>query len=127
MLGQFNSKMDATAFSQEVKGNYVGALSTRMESLCNGLYGEIFGGKNLSDQELFGTNVIVDLSRVGSAETKSMLMGMLIIRLQEYRMSGEAMNLPLRAHHCAGGGPPPAAQDLLRPERGGCQPGWASR
>ena len=106
VLGQFNSKMDATAFSQEVKGNYVGALSTRMESLCNGLYGEIFGGKNLSDQELFGTNVIVDLSRVGSAETKSMLMGMLIIRLQEYRMSGEAMNLPLRhitvleeAHH----------------------------
>ncbi len=106
VLGEFNNKMDSTAFSEEVKGNYVGALSTRMESLCNGIYGEIFGGKNLSDEELFDSNVIVDLSRVGSAETKSMIMGMLIIRLQEYRMSGEAMNLPLKhitvleeAHH----------------------------
>lgn len=106
VLEQFGKKMDSTAFSQEVKGNYVGALSTRMESLCNGIYGEIFGGRNLTDEELFDSNVIVDLSRVGSAETKSMIMGMLIIRLQEYRMSGEAMNLPLKhvtvleeAHH----------------------------
>ena len=106
VLNEFNAKMDSTAFSQEVKGNYVGALSTRMESLCNGIYGEIFGGLNLSDEELFDSNVIVDLSRTGSAETKAMIMGMLLIRLQEYRMSGEAMNLPLRhitvleeAHH----------------------------
>ena len=106
VLGEFNNKMDSTAFSEEVKGNYVGALSTRLESLCNGIYGEIFGGRNLSDQELFDSNVIIDLSRVGAAETKSMIMGMLIIRLQEYRMSSEAMNLPLKhvtvleeAHH----------------------------
>lgn len=106
VLGEFNNKMNSTAFSAEVKGNYVGALTTRLESLCNGIYGEIFGGRNLSDQELFDSNVIVDLSRVGAAETKSMIMGMLIIRLQEYRMSSEAMNLPLRhvtvleeAHH----------------------------
>lgn len=106
VLGEFNNKMDSTAFSEEVKGNYVGALSTRLESLCNGIYGEIFGGRNLTDQELFDSNVIIDLSRVGAAETKSMIMGMLIIRLQEYCMSGEAMNLPLKhitvleeAHH----------------------------
>ncbi|MGN1203301.1 MAG: helicase HerA domain-containing protein, partial [Eubacterium sp.] len=106
VLAEFNKKMDSTAFSEEVKGNYVGALSTRMESLCNGIYKEIFGGGNLSDKELFDSNVIVDLSRVGSAETKSMIMGMLVIRLQEYRMSSEAMNLPLKhitvleeAHH----------------------------
>ncbi len=106
VLAEFNNKMNSTAFSEEVKGNYVGALSTRLESLCNGIYGEIFSGRNLTDEELFGSNVIVDLSRVGAAETKSMIMGMLIIRLQEYRMSGEAMNLPLQhitvleeAHH----------------------------
>ena len=40
--------------------------------------------------------MIVDLSRVGSAETKAMIMGMLVIRLQEYRMKAEAMNLPLQ-------------------------------
>ncbi len=106
VLAEFNNKMDSTAFSEEVKGNYVGALSTRLESLCNGIYGEIFGGRNLTDGELFDSNVIIDLSRVGAAETKSMIMGMLIIRLQEYRMSSEAMNLPLKhvtvleeAHH----------------------------
>lgn len=106
VLNEFNNKMESTAFSKEVQGNYVGALSTRLESLCNGIYGEIFGGRNLSDEELFDSNVIIDLSRVGSAETKSMIMGMLIIRLQEYRMRTEAMNLPLKhitvleeAHH----------------------------
>lgn len=106
VLDEFNNKMNSTAFSQEVKGNYVGALSTRMESLCNGIYGEIFGGGNLTDEELFDSSVIIDLSRVGSSETKAMIMGMLLIRLQEYRMAGEAMNLPLRhitileeAHH----------------------------
>lgn len=106
VLAQFNSKMKSTAFSEEVKGNYVGALSTRMESLCNGIYGEIFGGCNLSDEDLFDNNVIIDLSRVGSSETKSMIMGMLVIRLTEYRMASHAMNLPLKhvtvleeAHH----------------------------
>lgn len=106
VLDEFNNKMNSTAFSQEVKGNYVGALSTRMESLCNGIYGEIFGGGNLTDKELFDSSVIIDLSRVGSSETKAMIMGMLLIRLQEYRMADEAMNHPLRhvtileeAHH----------------------------
>lgn len=106
VLEEFNNKMNSTAFSQEVKGNYVGALSTRMESLCNGIYGEIFGGGNLTDKELFNSSVIIDLSRVGSSETKAMIMGMLLIRLQEYRMADEAMNHPLRhvtileeAHH----------------------------
>ena len=106
VLEEFNKKMESTAYSQEVKGNYVGALSTRMESLCNGIYGEIFGGGNLTDKELFDGSVIIDLSRVGSSETKAMIMGMLLIRLQEYRMVDEAMNHPLRhvtileeAHH----------------------------
>lgn len=106
VLTEFNKKMKNTAFSEEVKGNYVGALSTRMESLCNGIYEEIFLGENLGDEELFDNNVIIDLSRVGSSETKAMIMGFLIVRLQEYRMKTEALNLPLRhitvleeAHH----------------------------
>lgn len=106
VLAEFNKKMKTTAFSEEVKGNYVGALSTRMESLCNGIYEEIFSGEDLGDQALFDSNVLVDLSRVGSSETKSIIMGFLVIRLQEYRMRQEALNLPLQhitileeAHH----------------------------
>ena len=96
VLEQFNGRMEAAAFSREVKGSYVGALSTRMELLCNGICGEIFGGINIPDEELLEESVTVDLSRVGLAETKSMLMGILLIRLQEYRTMHEAMNLPLQ-------------------------------
>lgn len=106
VLNEFNKKMKSTDFSDEVKGNYVGALSTRMESLCNGIYEDIFSGEDTGDEALFDRNVIIDLSRVGSAETKSLIMGFLIIRLQEYRMRKEALNLPLQhvtvleeAHH----------------------------
>ena len=106
VLKEFNKKMNDTAFSEEVKGNYVGALSTRMESLCNGIYEEIFFGEDLGDEKLFDSNVLIDLSRVGSSETKSMIMGMLIMRLQEYRMQKEASNHNLQhitileeAHH----------------------------
>lgn len=45
----------------------------------------------------FERNNIIDLSRVGSIETKSLIMGVLIIKLNEFRMSENAgMNLPLR-------------------------------
>ena len=40
--------------------------------------------------------MIVDLSRVGSSETKSLIMGMMVLKLQEYRMSSAtSMNAEL--------------------------------
>ena len=77
-----------SAYSEEVKSNYSGALLTRVESLTNGLNGEIFSVNELSNMVLFDENCIIDLSRVGSQETKSLIMGILIIRLSEYRMTG---------------------------------------
>lgn len=77
-----------SAYSEEVKSNYSGALLTRVESLTNGLNGEIFSVKELSNMVLFDENCIIDLSRVGSQETKSLIMGILIMRLSEYRMTG---------------------------------------
>ena len=77
-----------SAYSEEVKSNYSGALLTRVESLTNGLNGEIFSVNELSDMVLFDENCIIDLSRVGSQETKSLIMGILIMRLTEYRMTG---------------------------------------
>ena len=47
----------------------------------------IFVQDELAPEELFDKNVIVDLSRVGSSETKSLIMGMLILKLQEHRMA----------------------------------------
>lgn len=95
ILAELNCVVEESAFSQEVKDNYIGSLSTRVKSLTNGIYGRIFDNDELGDRKLFDENVIVDLSRVGSVETKSMIMGMLVMRLQEYRMTSGVMNADL--------------------------------
>jgi hypothetical protein len=87
VLQQIDVVMNESTYSSDSKGDYKGALCTRVRSLTNGLYGQILTGNELSPEELFDENVIVDLSRVGSSETKSLIMGLLIMKLQEYRMS----------------------------------------
>lgn len=75
-----------SAYSDEVKSNYIGALCTRVRSMTNGLLGKIFTNNDIEDSVLFDQNTIIDLSRVGSTETKALIMGILFIKLQEYRM-----------------------------------------
>ncbi|MEY8356766.1 DUF87 domain-containing protein [Lachnospiraceae bacterium 54-53] len=82
--------IDLSEYSDENKGDYKGALVTRLESMTNGINGMIFSSNDLEDLELFDRNVIVDLSRVGSIETKALIMGILIMRLQEYRSGSMA-------------------------------------
>lgn len=96
ILQELTNVVAESAFSQEVKDNYIGSLATRIKSLTNGIYGSIFDNDELGDSKLFDENVIVDLSRVGSVETKSMIMGILIMRLQEYRMTSGKMNADLK-------------------------------
>ena len=85
-----------SAFSEELKGNYIGALVTRVKSLTNGLNRQIFVSDEVDNNILFDSNVIVDLSRIGSIETKSMIMGILIMRLQEHRLMQGGMNNELK-------------------------------
>ncbi|CAG9607841.1 ATP-binding protein [Pseudoneobacillus rhizosphaerae] len=86
-----------SAYSQELKSNYIGALATRVKSLTNGLNGQIFSADEIDNEILFDKNVIVDLSRIGSLETKSLIMGILVMRLNEHRMSNtKGMNQPLK-------------------------------
>lgn len=96
VLRNIDIVMNESQYSADSKSDYKGALSTRLRSLTNGLNGLIFGCDELSDEEIFDKNVVVDISRVGSPETKSLLMGFLIMKLQEYRMAGEKMNAHLR-------------------------------
>ncbi|MBP3674920.1 MAG: DUF87 domain-containing protein [Campylobacter sp.] len=90
------SIIDSSEYDAENKGAYKGSLLTRLKSLTNGLNGLIFNRNEISNEELFDKNVIVDLSRVGSAETKSLIMGVLVLKLQEYRMSSADMNSELK-------------------------------
>lgn len=97
LLSELTDVIENSAYSQELKSNYQGALSTRVRSLTNGLNGLIFSTNEVDNQVLFDSNVIVDLSRVGSLETKSLIMGILVMRLSEYRMSStDTMNEPLK-------------------------------
>lgn len=99
--------IDTSDYDSDNKGAYKGSLLTRLQSLTNGIYGTIFVSDEIPAQVLFDENVIIDLSRVGSSETKSLIMGMLILKLQEHRMTGNTeMNADLRhitvleeAHH----------------------------
>lgn len=106
LLEALPNVINASSYSAEVKGNYIGALVTRVKSLTNGLYGLIFSENEIGDETLFDSNVIVDISRIGSAETKALLMGVLTMRLMEHRMAEGLINSPLRhvtvleeAHH----------------------------
>ena len=87
LLEELKNVIKLSEYSEEVKANYIGSLTTRVKSLTNGLNGQIFSSKEIDNEVLFDTNVIVDLSRIGSQETKSLLMGILVMRLSEYRMS----------------------------------------
>lgn len=89
----------SSEYSDENKGNYKGALVTRLESLTNGINGLIFTNQDLEDETLFEQNTIIDLSRIGSSETKALIMGILIMKLVEYRLSSAQMNADLK-HIC---------------------------
>ncbi|MCF0141432.1 MAG: ATP-binding protein, partial [Mogibacterium sp.] len=81
--------IETSEYDTENKGAYKGSLLTRLQSLTNGLNGLIFSKESVPDKKLFDEKTIVDLSRVGSSETKSLIMGLLVLKLQEYRVSSD--------------------------------------
>ena len=106
LLNKLPQVISQSDYSGEIKGNYTGSLVTRVKSMTNGIFGTVFSPDEIGDEVLFDENCIVDLSRVGSAETKALLMGVLVMRLSEYRMCSDLVNSKLRhltlleeAHH----------------------------
>lgn len=85
VVKQIKVVLDESEYSADNKGDYTGSLVTRLRSLTNGINGLIFTNDDIEDENLFDKQVIVDLSRVGSSETKSLIMGLLVLKLQEYR------------------------------------------
>ena len=78
--------INESPYSAQTKGDYKGALLNRVSSLCNGFEGQIFGRSiGIPDTTLFNKNTIIDLSSIGSDETRSLIMGILIIKLKNYR------------------------------------------
>lgn len=86
-------------YSNDTKGDYKGSIETRLVSLSEGLTGMMLNNTvgNIPDKELFTKNTIVDLSLIGNTETKALIMGLLIMKMNEFYLSqGGEMNSELR-------------------------------
>lgn len=89
---ELETLIDETDYSAEVKGNYTGALVTRVKSLTVGLNKFIFTTKQTPYEKLFDENCILDISRVKSTETKALIMGLMVYILNEYRTDTKSGN-----------------------------------
>ncbi len=90
VLQQLPRIINSSSYSSDTKGDYIGSLVTRVSSMTNGIYGQIFCNEyEIDEQTLFDSPAVIDLSRVGSSETKSLIMGLLVLKLSEYRMAQE--------------------------------------
>lgn len=92
LLKSLENVIANSKYSAEIKSNYEGALVSRVRSLTNGSNKLIFSDDCISDEELFDSNVIADLSRVASFEGKALFMGILFMKLNEYRIANKSQS-----------------------------------
>ncbi len=100
VISSLSEVINESSYSDNTKGDYIGALVTRVKSMTNGLNGKILcSNSETSIQNLFNENVLVDLSRVSSSETKALIMGVLVMKLQEYRINQENVGFNQKLNH----------------------------
>lgn len=87
-------------YSEQTSSDYVGSLATRIKSLCRGSLGLSLlctAEDETTCEQLFMESCIVDLSTMGSNDKRALIMGVLFMRLNEYRMAnGIPQNSALR-------------------------------
>ncbi|MDD3049976.1 MAG: DUF87 domain-containing protein [Candidatus Cloacimonetes bacterium] len=79
----------------ETRSTYIGALTTRLKSLTRGSLGHTFivgQDQETPPELLFDRYCIVNLNSIGSSDKKSLIMGLLLIRLYEHRMTQPTNN-----------------------------------
>ena len=97
---QLKKIIASSEYSADTKGDYIGALQTRLESLQTGIYSTILSSSDCTDYEkLYDQNAIIDLHHIGSTETRSLLMAMLVLGLNEWRMSTNDDDMDLSLQH----------------------------
>ena len=78
--------INESPYSAQTKGDYKGALLNRSIFALQRIRRSDFWKKYWhSGSTLFNKNTIIDLSSIGSDETRSLIMGILIIKLKNYR------------------------------------------
>jgi len=89
---QLDALISNSDYASDIKSNYRGALLTRVKSLTVGLNKYIFTSEQTPYEQLFDHNCILDISRVKSAETKALIMGLMVYILNEYRVDQKEGN-----------------------------------
>lgn len=86
-------------YSADTKADYVGSLETRLNSLTNGINGEILvDSLDIEDEVLFDSRTIIDLSCL-DIDSRSLVMGLLTLKLYEHRKSQSKSGKPNRPLH----------------------------
>ena len=89
--------INTSEYSADSKGDYKGALLTRVQSMTVGINSLIFrNSEGIPDSTLFDSNAVVDLSELGSEEAIALIMGVLIMKLSEYRKAQRKTNSSVR-------------------------------
>lgn len=92
LVEKLNELIDNSDYASDIKSNYRGALITRVKSLTVGLNKFIFTTEQTPYEKIFDENCILDISRVKSTETKSLIMGLMVYILNEYRVDQKRGN-----------------------------------
>lgn len=86
-------------YSADTKADYLGSLETRLSSLTNGINGEILTDSlDVDDEVLFDSRTIIDLSCL-DIDSRSLVMGLLTLKLYEHRKSQSKSGKPNRSIH----------------------------
>lgn len=86
-------------YSADTKADYVGSLETRLKSLTNGINGEILvDSLDIEEEVLFDSRTIIDLSCL-DIDSRSLVMGLLTLKLYEHRKSQSKYGKPNRTLH----------------------------
>ena len=89
---QLDRLISESDYASDIKSNYRGALLTRVRSLTVGLNKYIFTNEQTPYRKIFDENCILDISRVKSSETKSLIMGLMVYMLNEYRIDSKTQS-----------------------------------
>lgn len=92
LVEQLDALISESDYASDIKSNYRGALVTRVRSLTVGLNKYIFTSEQTPYEKLFDENCILDISRVKSAETKALIMGLMVYILNEHRVDCKTEN-----------------------------------
>lgn len=80
--------MESKTYAGSVKSNFEEIVKTRFDYLGRGMRGRVLNNKSSVDyDELFGGNVIINISRLSGSKDKALIMSLIMNALYEYRIS----------------------------------------